>query len=100
MSSFSDVQKLYESEKDSILKTTPLTQSAVYPSRLQLQNVTHVLHVFNEKVVASLRLHGSAETADFIQQVVEWWNIVNVAAKGQDIRQKTEKGKIMCIMMM
>lgn len=84
--SFSDVQKLYESEKDSILKTTPLTQSAVYPSRLQLQNVTHVLHVFNEKVVASLRLHGSTETANFIQQVLDWWTVVNVSAKGQDVR--------------
>ena len=34
--SFSDVKKLYEAEKDSILKTSPLTQAAINPSNLQL----------------------------------------------------------------
>lgn len=48
--SFSDVRKLYESEEDSILKATPLTWSAVYPSRLQLQNATHVLHVLVQRL--------------------------------------------------
>ena len=84
--SFTDIRNLYKAEKESILKTTPLTQSAVYPSKLQLQNVTHVIHVFNEKVIASLRLRGNNETADFIEQVLEWWTIVYVSSKGQDIR--------------
>ena len=84
--SFSDVRALYESEKKNILKTTPLTYASVYPSRLQLQNVQHVLNVFNDKVVAALRLQGACETANFIQQVLDWWNVVNVSAKGQDIR--------------
>lgn len=84
--SFSDVRELYKEEKNNILKTTPLTQTAVNPSRLQLQNVQHVLRVFNDKVVAALRLKGASETANFIQQVLDWWNIVNVSAKGQDVR--------------
>lgn len=84
--SFADVRRIYEEEKNSILKTTPLTSAAVNPSRLQLQNVQHVLKVFNDKVVAALKLGGCHETAAFIQTVVSWWNTVNVSAKGQDKR--------------
>jgi hypothetical protein len=84
--SFADVKQLYEAEKDSILKTTPLTQSAVNPSKLQLQNVQHVLRVFNDKVVAALKLQGCHETATFIQTILNWWNTVNVSGKGQNQR--------------
>ena len=83
---FADVKELYEAEKDSILKTTRLTQAAVNPSRLQLQNVQHVLRVFDTKVVAALELRGCRDTAQFIQTIVNWWNVVNVSGKGQDLR--------------
>ena len=85
---FSDVKKLYECEKNSILKTSPLTRASVFPSKLQLQNVQHVLKVFNEKVVAALKLQGCHATADFIEFVLNWWNTVNVSTKGMDIRFK------------
>ncbi len=85
---FEDVRQLYLSEKDSILKTSPLTYASVFPSKLQLQNVQHVLKVFNEKVVAALRLMKKDGTADFIQQILTWWNIVNVSSKGQDQRMR------------
>lgn len=84
--SFSDVKTLYDAEKGNILKTSPLTDASVRPSKLQLQNVQHVLKVFNEKVVAALKLQGCYETAEFIQSVINWWNTVNVSSKGQDIR--------------
>ena len=80
------MKNLHQAEKDNILKSTPLSCAAVCPSRLQLQNVQHVLRVFNEKVVAALKLQGSSETATFIQQILDWWNTVNVSAKGQDVR--------------
>ncbi|XP_070196711.1 uncharacterized protein [Littorina saxatilis] len=86
VASFTDVTQLYEAEKDSVLKMTSLTQAAVNPSKLQLQNVKHVLRVFNDKVVAALTLQGCHETATFIQTVVNWWNTVNVSGKGQDRR--------------
>ena len=86
VASFEHVVHLYEEEKDSILKTTGLTKSAVYPSKLQLQNVKHVLKVFDAKVVAALKLRGYSDTASFIETVLNWWNIVNVSAKGQDQR--------------
>ena len=34
--------------------------------------------------MAGLKLQGSNETATFIQNVLDWWNMVNVSAKGQD----------------
>ena len=86
--SFEDVKTLYEAERESILKTTPLTYASVFPSKLQLQSVQHVLKVFNEKVVAGLKIQGSNETAAFIHGVLNWWNTVNVSSKGQDARFK------------
>ena len=83
---FEQVMDVYNAEKGSILKTTSLTQAAVHPSKLQLQSVQHVLKVFNEKVVAALRLKKYDATADFIQTIVDWWNTVNVDRKGQDTR--------------
>ncbi|KAF2364585.1 hypothetical protein FHG87_004659 [Trinorchestia longiramus] len=57
--SFADVKELYESEKGSILTPTALTQFAVNPSRLQLQNVQYVLKVLNDKVTAEQPLCAS-----------------------------------------
>ena len=86
--SFDDVRELYAAEKDNILKTTPLTYASVYPSKLQLQNVKHVLRVFNEKVVAALHVHKKHDTANFIDKLLTWWKIQNVSAKGQDARMR------------
>ena len=86
VASFSDVVNLYKEEKDNILKTTSLTLSSVCPSKLQLQNVQHVLKVFNDRVVAALRLKGACDSANFIQFILDWWNTVNVSAHGQNIR--------------
>ena len=68
------------------MKCTPLNSSAVYPTRLQLQNVKHVLNVFNDRVIAALQLEGKVETAAFIQDVLSWWKIVNVSAKSENVR--------------
>ena len=84
--SFSDVRKLYDAEKENLLKTSPLTNAAVRPSKLQLQNVQHVLKVFNEKVEAALRLQKCSNTADFIHFILNWWNVVNVSSKHQEAR--------------
>ena len=84
--SLADVKELYNSEKGSILKTAPLTQCAVNPSRLQLQNAQYVLRVFNDKVVASLKIKGCHVAANFNQTILNWWNVMNVSKKGQDQR--------------
>ena len=69
---FEDVRALYLTERDNILKTTRLTYeySSVFPNSLQLQNVDHVLRVFDKRVVAALRIAGSHETAEFIENIL------------------------------
>ena len=84
--SFADIEEIYKDEKDSIIKMTPLTLASVAPSKLQLQNVQHVLKVFNDKVCAALTLKKREETANFLQTIINWWNVVNVSGKGQDKR--------------
>ena len=86
VASFSDVVDLYKEEKDNILKTTSLTLSSVFPSKLKLQNVQHVLKVFNDRVVAAHRLKGACDSANFIKFIFDWWNTVNVSAHGQNVR--------------
>ena len=83
---FRHIIEVYEEESNSVLKTTPLTNASVFPSKLQLQNVSHVLRVFNEKVVGALKLKKHDATAEFIHTIVQWWNTVNVDRPGQDIR--------------
>ena len=83
---FSDVRKLYDAEKENLLKTSLLTNATVRPSKLQLRNVQHVLKVFNNKVEAALRLQKCGDTADIIQLVLNWWNVVNVSSKHQQAR--------------
>ena len=43
----------------------------------------NVINVFNDKVVAALNLEKKFGTARFIQQVLQWWNTVNVKSKGE-----------------
>ncbi|KAF2348352.1 hypothetical protein FHG87_020892 [Trinorchestia longiramus] len=80
------VKELYESENGSILTTTTLTQFTVNLSRLLLQNVQYILKIFNDNVVASLKLRGCRDTAKFIQVFLNWWDVMNVSARGQDQR--------------
>ena len=48
----------------------------------------HVLSIFSDRVVASLKLQGSSETAEFVQFVLNWRNSMNVSEKGQDLRMR------------
>lgn len=86
IANFNDVRELYRAERDHILKSTKLTHASVFPSSLQLQNVDHVLRVFDKRVVAALRVSGANETASFIEKVTNWWLTVNVGGKGEEKR--------------
>ena len=44
----------FQAEKYNILKSTPLTSPAVFPSYIQLQNVELVLNVFNDQLLLHL----------------------------------------------
>lgn len=89
VANFSDIRELYRTERDNILKSTRLTHDSVFPNALQLQNVDHVLRVFDKRVVAALRISGAHETALFqlfVEKVMNWWLTVNVGSKGEERR--------------
>lgn len=83
-----DIEQLYIAERDSLLRTTTLTSSAVYPSQLELQNVKHATRVFHEKVVAGLKTQKKNETAVLVEQVSNWWKTMNVRSKGESVKFK------------
>ena len=60
--------------------------NSLYPSKLQQQNVQLVLNVFNDRIVAALKLQEAGGTPSFIQQSLNWWNHVNISAEGQAAR--------------
>ncbi|KAH9375157.1 hypothetical protein HPB48_016817 [Haemaphysalis longicornis] len=94
--SFSSLRELHEAEQSSIAKVAyGLTHKALHPSNLERQNVRLALKVFSGFVSAALRIRGEelrlevAEgTAQFIDVIVKWWDIVNVKSphKGQRLR--------------
>ena len=45
-----------------------------------------MLKVFNDKVEAAVKLQKCGDTADIIQFVLNWWNVVNVSSKHQEAR--------------
>ncbi|KAH8026460.1 hypothetical protein HPB51_020570 [Rhipicephalus microplus] len=103
--SFSSLRELHEAEQSSIAKVAyGLTHKALHPSNLERQNVRLALKVFSGFVSAALRIRGEelrlevAEgTAQFIDVIVKWWDIVNVKSphKGQGLRnvwQEPEPG--------
>ena len=75
---WSDIIALLNSEKESVLRLTELSQTACYPSPLQRQKVSLVLKVFNEKTVAGLRLQKADATATVVESVLNLWKILNV----------------------
>ena len=75
---WSDIIQLYKDDCDKILRVYPsLTSKCLFPNNIEKQNVSKFLAVFNEKVVAGLRLKGFNSSADFIELIVLWWDIIN-----------------------
>lgn len=78
---WSDIENMYHKDKDSVLKLTPLTNAAVYPTPIQRQNVSLALKVFNNKTIAALEQFGGDHakgTVIVLKTVLSWWKIVNV----------------------
>ena len=73
-----DVVSLYEKEAHNDVKRTALTKQTCYPSCLELQKVSLVCNVFDDKTVAALKCDGKNDTAKFIQRFLTTWKIVNV----------------------
>jgi len=78
---WADVQKLYDLEKNSLLKLTPLTKASVQPSSMERQKVSLVLKTIDDKTIAamkSLKCDKARPTISTLQFISKWWKIVNV----------------------
>lgn len=80
------LQNLFHADERSLVTRTSLTKTAVSPSPIERQNVKYVMQVFSESTVASLKLQGDLETAEFVQRVLNFWKICNVKAPNLDTR--------------
>ena len=93
--SFSLLRKLYESEKDNIVKQAPaLTYPALYPSNIERQNVKLALKIFDEKNIPALENLGSQTgtdvtgTVEFIRIIGNLWKIFNVKSIDKGRRKR------------
>jgi hypothetical protein len=84
-SSFSQVRRLYYSEKDNIVRLArSLTYKAQYPSSLERQNVKLALKVFGEKTNVAPDEYGTLSKCDFsgtqtfVNIILKLWKILNV----------------------
>ena len=78
---WSDLVKIYDSKKDSMLKNTKLTHATLYPTNFEKQKVSLAMNIFNERTVAALESKGFRDTAIFVKTVTNLWNCLNVKKK-------------------
>ncbi|CAL1272772.1 unnamed protein product [Larinioides sclopetarius] len=84
--SLNSVRKLYDLESSNILKFGyGLTRKALWPTNLERQSVKLALKLLNTNIVHALRelgikynLEHYEQTAEFINIICTWWDIVNV----------------------
>lgn len=74
---FEHIRDLYKSECEKVVRRTPLTRTACFPSNLELQKVNLVFQVFHEKNVAALICDEKYDTASFIDCFLRLWKILN-----------------------
>ena len=51
IANWSDLVKIYDSEKDNMLKNTKLTHATLYPTSFEKQKVSLAMNIFNERTV-------------------------------------------------
>ena len=75
---WSDIIKLYKLEERNIVKMHTLDYATLYPNNFEKQKVQLVANVFNEKIVALLKMNGMHDTATFVELVTRMWKILNI----------------------
>lgn len=78
--SLKSVKDLYLYERDKLIKLAPkLSQKVLFPSSFERQNVQHIVSLFNDKTISALKtFDASSFTANFLNTILRWWNIVDV----------------------
>ena len=79
---WTDIENLYKLESQHLVRTSKLSEVAVYPSSIERQKVSLGLEVFCDEIVCALKCHSkmqnSKDTVVFIEKVLQFWHIVNV----------------------
>lgn len=84
-----DIVELYKHDRDSVLRLTPLTNAAVFPTPIQRQNVSLVMKVIDDRTIAALERFGgesTASTVELLKLISQWWKTVNVKSLGESTR--------------
>lgn len=74
---WNDIIELYNKEISNVVRRTKLKHESCYPSNFELQKVSLVLDVFDEKTIAALISDGKHETAEFLSFFLRLWKILN-----------------------
>lgn len=91
---FSVLRNIYESEKNSLVKAAPkLNHKTVYPNNLERQQVTLALNIFDESTIAAVKESKEYATANLLEIMWKWWNIMNVKNKFVHILKRKEIAK-------
>ncbi|XP_045482104.1 uncharacterized protein LOC123686148 [Harmonia axyridis] len=90
----SDVRKVYEAEKNSIIKKAyKLNFKTLFPNSFERQKVSLVDNLFHDTTIAALKDFGFNDTADFLQLIRNWWDIVNNTSVIKGIVRRNEFSK-------
>lgn len=90
----SDVRKIYEAEKNSIIKKAyKLNFKTLFPNSFERQKVSLVDNLFHDTTIAALKDFGFNDTADFLQLIRNWWDIVNNTSVIKGIVRRNEFSK-------
>jgi hypothetical protein len=70
--------RIYDKEKNDILRRTPLTHASCFPSNMDKQKVSLMVNIFNERTIAALKQDGYYGTAAFVALFTRVWHILNI----------------------
>jgi THAP domain/Transposase protein len=75
---FQDVKNVYIQEKDMVVKKAyKLNHKTIYPNNLERQKVYLADNICDYSTISSLKEFGYHDTADFLEVIRHWWDIVN-----------------------
>ena len=80
---------MHQLESDRLVKLSRLTEVSVTTKPIERQRVSTVLQVFHKKTITALKEHSEIDNVDgtinFLEIILEFWNIVNVKSPYADI---------------
>jgi hypothetical protein len=86
MAYWGNIESLYVESRMELFSTARLSHKAVFPTTIERQNVSLCLRVFSDSTVAALRARKYADTALFVETVLQFWRVCTVKCKGLDQR--------------